>query len=153
MRPQPTSGAPPGTPGADGDGPPRSFPQGTSLDHGAGFASTDGQWHHIAVTWESASGEVRLFENGRAVWRVRRAKGRELPSGGTLVVGREQDCRGGCFDSGSPGARGRTDPGDAEYGSQASPPPTPAAAPRRAPRPPRPEPAAPPPPRCRTSPG
>ena len=28
-----------------------------------------------------------------------RGKGKKVPSGGTLVVGREQDCEGGCFDS------------------------------------------------------
>ncbi len=33
------------------------------------------------------------------VWSVVRGKGKRIPSGGTLVVGREQDCEGGCFDS------------------------------------------------------
>ena len=33
------------------------------------------------------------------VWSVIRGKGKKVPSGGTLVVGREQDCEGGCFDS------------------------------------------------------
>lgn len=33
------------------------------------------------------------------VWSVTRSKGKTIPSGGTLVVGREQDCEGGCFDS------------------------------------------------------
>jgi hypothetical protein len=33
------------------------------------------------------------------VWSVVRGKGKSIPSGGTLVVGREQDCQGGCFDS------------------------------------------------------
>lgn len=33
------------------------------------------------------------------VWSVTRGKGKRIPSGGTLVVGREQDCEGGCFDS------------------------------------------------------
>ena len=33
------------------------------------------------------------------VWSVTRGRGRTIPSGGTLVVGREQDCEGGCFDS------------------------------------------------------
>ena len=33
------------------------------------------------------------------VWTVTRSQGRSIPSGGTLVIGREQDCQGGCFDS------------------------------------------------------
>ena len=33
------------------------------------------------------------------VWSVERAKGKMMTSGGTLVIGREQDCLGGCFDS------------------------------------------------------
>ena len=38
-------------------------------------------------------------------WSTVRAQGMRIPSGGTLVVGREQDCTGGCFDS-APGAAG-----------------------------------------------
>ena len=33
------------------------------------------------------------------VWEVTRSKGKHMPSGGALIVGREQDCVGGCFDS------------------------------------------------------
>jgi hypothetical protein len=43
-----------------------------------------------AVSWESSTGNVVLYDNGRPVWRVRRAAGRSIPSGGTLVIGREQ---------------------------------------------------------------
>ena len=53
----------------------------------------------------SPPGETSLYDNGRLMWRVTRGKGKVIPSGGTLVVGREQDCRGGCFDSRT-GARG-----------------------------------------------
>ena len=129
-------------------------------DHTAGFASTDGKWHHIAVTWTSDSGATKLYDDGRLAWQVcrvvnsrraetrrfacgstlrsrstamrirlcdwkicvlcdlrsragveidadglhlqvTRGRGRVIPSGGTLVVGREQDCQGGCFDSAS----------------------------------------------------
>ena len=40
-------------------------------------------------------------------WSTVRGKGKLIPSGGTLVIGREQDCPGGCFDS-LPGAAGQT---------------------------------------------
>lgn len=59
------------------------------------------------VTWESSSGTVVLYDNGRPVWSVKRGKGKKIPSGGTLVIGREQDCLGGCFDS-ARGASGKS---------------------------------------------
>lgn len=73
--------------------------EGSIEDHNAGFGATDGRWHHIAVTWESNTGKVEFYDNGRLAWMVERARGRSIPSGGTLVIGREQDCLGGCFDS------------------------------------------------------
>jgi len=92
--------------------------EGTVDDHNAGFGSTDGRWHHIAVTWESETGEVSLYDNGRQAWKVKRAQGRKIPAGGTLVLGREQDCLGGCFDS-RYGAAGDVQPWiELEYGAQ-----------------------------------
>jgi hypothetical protein len=64
--------------------------EGTIADHLSGVAATDGQWHHIAVTWESRSGSVIMYLDSREVWRVTRGKGKKIPSGGTLVIGREQ---------------------------------------------------------------
>lgn len=47
-----------------------------------------------------------------------RGKGKKIPSGGTLVLGREQDCLGGCFDS-MAGATGKVDTNSyREYGPQ-----------------------------------
>lgn len=92
--------------------------EGTRGDHTSGISSTDGTWHHIAVTWESKTGNVVLYDNGRQVWAVKRAQGKKIPSGGTLVVGREQDCVGGCFDSAA-GASGKVDPIEQQqYSSQ-----------------------------------
>ena len=92
--------------------------EGTIDDHNAGFSSTDGKWHHIAVTWESKTGNAVLYDNGIPQWRVSRAKGSKIPAGGTLVIGREQDCLGGCFDS-APGATGDVQAvTNLEYGPQ-----------------------------------
>ncbi|KAL6765981.1 concanavalin A-like lectin/glucanase domain-containing protein [Haematococcus lacustris] len=92
--------------------------EGTRGDHMSGVSATDGNWHHVAVTWQSSTGEVVLYDNGRPMWTVTRGRGSRIPSGGTLVVGREQDCVGGCFDSATGGA-GRTSPlVDQEYGPQ-----------------------------------
>lgn len=41
--------------------------QGSSGDRNAGFGSADGQWHHIAVSWESSSGVATLYVDGRKV--------------------------------------------------------------------------------------
>lgn len=64
--------------------------EGRLADHQSGVSATDGNWHHVAVTWESATGATRLYDNGRLVWSVTRGRGKVIPSGGTLVVGREQ---------------------------------------------------------------
>ena len=51
-------------------------------------------------------------------WSTVRGKGKRIPSGGTLVIGREQDCPGGCFDS-HQGAAGQTQRlYELEYGAQ-----------------------------------
>lgn len=92
--------------------------EGVMADHLSGVSATDGQWHHVAVTWESSSGRVTLYQDGRKAWSATRGKGKRIPSGGTLVVGREQDCQGGCFDS-SAGAIGSVSAvDDMEYGAQ-----------------------------------
>ena len=41
--------------------------QGSHGDRNAGFGSTDGQWHHIAVTWDSSTGIATLYLDGRKV--------------------------------------------------------------------------------------
>jgi hypothetical protein len=64
--------------------------EGTLADHLSGVSATDGQWHHVAVTWESRTGTTILYLDSREVWRVTRGKGKRIPSGGTLVIGREQ---------------------------------------------------------------
>jgi hypothetical protein len=70
--------------------------EGTLADHLSGVSATDGQWHHVAVTWESRTGTTILYLDSREVWRVTRGKGKRIPSGGTLVIGREQ-VGGGTF--------------------------------------------------------
>lgn len=84
----------------------------------AGVSVTDGNWHHVAATWESSTGRTVLYDNGRPMWSATRAKGRSIPSGGTLVLGREQDCMGGCFDSARGAAGKSSDLFDQEYGPQ-----------------------------------
>ena len=62
--------------------------EGTRRDHTAGFASTDGRWHHIAVTWASDSGATKLYDNGRLAWQVCRGlhTGSRHDSGCSCVI-------------------------------------------------------------------
>lgn len=92
--------------------------EGRLSDHKSGVSATDGRWHHIAFTWRSSDGLAKLYDNGREVWSVTRARGKLIPSGGTLVVGREQDCEGGCFDSAEGAAGNVQEVFDQEYGPQ-----------------------------------
>lgn len=41
--------------------------EGFYNDHTSGVSATDGCWHHIAVTWRSSDGLVKLYDNGREV--------------------------------------------------------------------------------------
>ena len=41
--------------------------EGQAADHTAGISSTDGAWHHIAVTWRSSDGATTIYDNGRKV--------------------------------------------------------------------------------------
>lgn len=58
----------------------------------------DGKWHHVVFTWSSKDGVWNLYENGSLV-----ASGDDLetngqiPGGGSLILGQEQDCVGGNF--------------------------------------------------------
>lgn len=36
--------------------------EGTLADHLSGVSATDGQWHHVAVTWESSTGGQHSVE-------------------------------------------------------------------------------------------
>ncbi|KAM6407750.1 pentraxin-4 [Rhynochetos jubatus] len=55
----------------------------------------DGKWHHLCLTWSSGQGQYRFYVDrrllaaGSGFW-----KGYEIPAGGSLVLGREQDCPG-----------------------------------------------------------
>jgi hypothetical protein len=68
--------------------------EGVMADHLSGVSATDGQWHHVAVTWESSTGKATLYQDGRPVWFVTRGKGKTIPrcvcrrEGGALGAGR-----------------------------------------------------------------
>uniref|UniRef100_A0A4W2H7E3 Pentraxin 4 n=1 Tax=Bos indicus x Bos taurus TaxID=30522 RepID=A0A4W2H7E3_BOBOX len=60
----------------------------------------DGQWHHMCVIWTSILGRYWLHVDRRLVATGSRFReGYEIPPGGSLVLGQEQDHVGGGFDS------------------------------------------------------
>jgi len=63
-----------------------------------GVALNDGSWHHLAVTWRAADGELRVYKDGVATWAGHLSARRGLEAGGSLVLGQDQDCLAGCFE-------------------------------------------------------
>ncbi|XP_054445165.1 pentraxin-4 [Pteronotus mesoamericanus] len=59
----------------------------------------DGQWHHVCVIWTSILGRYWLHVDRRLVAAGSHFReGYEIPPGGSLVLGQEQDSVGGGFD-------------------------------------------------------
>ncbi|KAG3258903.1 pentraxin-4 [Ictidomys tridecemlineatus] len=59
----------------------------------------DGQWHHICIIWTSVQGKYWLHVDRRLVATGSHFReGYEIPPGGSLVLGQEQDSVGGGFD-------------------------------------------------------
>ncbi|XP_053327085.1 pentraxin-4 [Spea bombifrons] len=60
----------------------------------------DGNWHHTCFIWSSIQGKYWFYVDRRlASTGSRFQKGYEIPPGGSLVLGQEQDTLGGGFDS------------------------------------------------------
>ncbi|KAG8546952.1 hypothetical protein GDO81_029443 [Engystomops pustulosus] len=60
----------------------------------------DGSWHHTCFIWSSIQGKYWFYVDRRLISTGSRfQKGYEIPPGGSLVLGQEQDTLGGGFDS------------------------------------------------------
>jgi len=58
----------------------------------------DGHWHHVAVTWRSSDGRAQAYIDGELKKTLSRvSRGHSIRSGGTLIIGQEQDSLGGRF--------------------------------------------------------
>ena len=60
-------------------------------------SANDGQWHHIAVTWDSSGstdlqgrGNSIIYMDGNPVWQGDVSKGKMIEDGGTVVLGNAQ---------------------------------------------------------------
>uniref|UniRef100_A0A8C4W393 Pentraxin 4 n=1 Tax=Gopherus evgoodei TaxID=1825980 RepID=A0A8C4W393_9SAUR len=59
----------------------------------------DGRWHHMCVIWSSIQGKYWFYVDRRlASTGSKFQEGYEIPPGGSLVLGQEQDVVGGGFD-------------------------------------------------------
>ncbi|XP_072734128.1 pentraxin-4 [Ciconia boyciana] len=58
----------------------------------------DGKWHHLCLTWSSGQGQYQFYVDRRLLAAGSGFRqGHEIPAGGSLVLGREQDHPGGGF--------------------------------------------------------
>ncbi len=64
-----------------------------------GINVADGNWHHVAWTWDSSTGSTKVFVDGAEEYSGTLKQGFSIPDGGSLVFGQEQDSVGGGFDS------------------------------------------------------
>ena len=69
---------------------------GNSVD--TGIDITDGMWHHIALTWESATGALKVYLDGESAYSGNLSTGDTIMSNGSLYIGQEQDNVGGGLD-------------------------------------------------------
>ncbi|XP_067139352.1 C-reactive protein 1.4-like [Centruroides vittatus] len=53
-----------------------------------------GQWHHFCATWSASMKSVHVYQNGQKCELIKTYwdfTNKEVPSGGTLVIGQDQD--------------------------------------------------------------
>ena len=62
-----------------------------------GLNIADGADHRLTVTWQSASGDLRVYDNGNQVFSTTHQAGYSLAANGTIVLGQEQDVEGGLY--------------------------------------------------------
>ncbi|XP_072125619.1 pentraxin-4 [Mobula birostris] len=60
----------------------------------------DGRWHHVCIIWSSFEGRYWYYIDRRLIAAGSKfQKGYEIPAGGILIIGQEQDKMGGGFDN------------------------------------------------------
>ena len=66
-----------------------------------GLDVNDGQWHHVAVTWESAGGTWHAYQNGVEIKSSVKPfqQGEVITGNGVLILGQEQDELAGGFNT------------------------------------------------------
>ena len=60
----------------------------------------DGQLHHVCVTWESSSGDFKVYKDGALSEKKDNVEtGTQIKGGGIWVIGQDQDSLGGGFEA------------------------------------------------------
>ena len=72
------------------------YVNGSHVD--TGISLTNGNWHHVVITWQSSGGTTKLYVDKSLVYSGNLQAGSSIHAGGTLVLGQEQDSVGGNFD-------------------------------------------------------
>lgn len=67
-------------------------------NHFTEISVNDGEWHHVALTWENANGVANLYVDGISRWSIVTQVGNSIGGDGILFLGQEQDAYGGDFD-------------------------------------------------------
>jgi glucose/arabinose dehydrogenase/PKD repeat protein len=76
----------------------RVYVKGSRVDTNIAF--NDGAWHHLAVTWNSVGGVVKVYKDGELAHTSTLIRaGASLTPGGTMVLGQDQDELGGGFET------------------------------------------------------
>ncbi|NET80177.1 LamG domain-containing protein [Okeania sp. SIO1F9] len=65
--------------------------------YSTGVAFNDGEWHCVAITWQSSDGQFKVYKDGKEVHSKVISQGNPIATGGALVLGQEQDKLGGGF--------------------------------------------------------
>mmetsp|Transcript_29388 Transcript_29388/g.32665 ORF Transcript_29388/g.32665 Transcript_29388/m.32665 type:complete len:1191 (+) Transcript_29388:13-3585(+) len=51
---------------------------------------SDGHWHHFAVTWESTTGAMKMYQDGQILQTSTVAVGKQIPMRGQIFLGKER---------------------------------------------------------------
>ena len=71
-----------------------------SFHRASGFSANDGRWHPICVTWRNSDGAWKFYKDGHLHnHSINFMRGHTIRTGGSLVLGQEQDRVGTGFDS------------------------------------------------------
>ncbi|XP_078346924.1 uncharacterized protein LOC144632199 [Oculina patagonica] len=69
------------------------------IDKETSVAIKENQWHHICATWNNTNGDWQLYKDGKLEKTDTGFKmNHVIPSGGTVVIGQDQDSVGGGFE-------------------------------------------------------
>ncbi|KAL9975577.1 hypothetical protein ACROYT_G012753 [Oculina patagonica] len=67
-------------------------------DRDLGISANDDKWHHICTSWENTAGSLKFYKDG-VLADTNFKVGHVIRSGGSLILGQDQDSLAGGFQS------------------------------------------------------